>query len=467
MPSRPPLLDHQRADVEWIHRVGRGLLANEPGVGKSRSAIEAFDGGNNLIIAPSLIIDSGSWADQLEAWSDYPERWTVAPYSMLNPRVKTGSGRGHRPDHDAVRPEFLRDWDAVVVDEAHYTKGRKTSWTAATETITKRADAVMEMTGTPIPNWAHEMFTMLRAIFPEEASPGKRFGGYWRWVEEWFVTRPSAHGNAYSKDIGDLLACRLACMQRPAHDPCEHYYQFVRENLGDRFRRVLRDDCLDLPPLTEQSIETPLDTLQAKMYREMKRDYLTHLTDGSELVAWSQGAKNVLLDRLTTSPWCVEPVGPARGGKFERLRYDLTSRSRPTFVVAHYRTTLDGCVDVARQEGISAAAVHGGIPKKEAAKAVHDFKRGKLDVLAGSLEMVSEGLTLTQADMTIFVETSYKPSRNTQALYRTHRMGQERPVTSLNYVTPKTVDAKKRALLAVKTDRQMRLLTAADFAQML
>ena len=42
-------------------------------------------------------------------------------------------------------------------------------------------------------------------------------------------------------------------------------------------------------------------------------------------------------------------------------------------------------------------------------------------------------------------------------------MGQTRPVTIRDYMCPKTVDERKRALLAVKTDRQMRLMTAAQF----
>lgn len=99
--------------------------------------------------------------------------------------------------------------------------------------------------------------------------------------------------------------------------------------------------------------------------------------------------------------------------------------------------------------------------------AVGQGKEGKLDVLVGSLETVSEGLTLTQADMAIFVEKSYKPSRNEQAMRRVHRIGQTRPVSVLDYVTPKSVDANKRALLAEKTDQQMRALTAAQFTALL
>jgi SNF2 family DNA or RNA helicase len=83
------------------------------------------------------------------------------------------------------------------------------------------------------------------------------------------------------------------------------------------------------------------------------------------------------------------------------------------------------------------------------------------------LETLSEGLQLQVADMAIFVERSYKPSRNEQATRRIHRMGQERPVTILRYLTPDSVDMRKEKLLLTKTDRQMRVLTGADFKALL
>jgi len=135
--------------------------------------------------------------------------------------------------------------------------------------------------------------------------------------------------------------------------------------------------------------------------------------------------------------------------------------------LAHYRDTVEACVRVAESVGARVGAVHGGVSKDAKSRAVADFKSGRSDVLVGSLETLAEGLTLTVADMAIFVEKSYKPSRNEQAMRRVHRMGQERPVTILDYVTPDTVDERKREALATKTDQQMRVLSAAQFAAML
>lgn len=461
-----PLAKHQEEAIEWINRVGRGLLGDEPGLGKSRVAIEAFNSADRvLIVAPSMVISGGTWSDELAKWAKDPSKFTVAPYSMLNARGKTAKG-GSAPVK-ALRDEFKGKWDALIVDEAHYTKGRKTSWTWAVEEIAKNSDSVLEMTGTPMPNWAHEMFTLLRVIWPGEARPGGLYGSYWRWVERWFSLSPSPF-QQNSQVIGGLRSCEPACARRPKNDPCEHYHEFAAKNLGDRFLRRLRDDCLDLPPITEQSVKIEMNKNQKRLYTEIKRDLVAVTDSGEELVAWTNGSKQVMLDKLTTSDWLLDPKTDCpTGGKFDQLRFDLESRSGPTLVLAHYRQTVEACADLARWTGATAAFVHGGVSDSAKARAVEDFKAGKLDVLVGSLETLAEGLTLTIADMAIFVEVSYKPSRNEQAKYRVHRMGQTRPVTIKDYVTSGSIDERKRKLLAEKTDQQMRVLTAAQFREMI
>lgn len=473
MTGRPAAYPYQQEGIDAIQRQGRILLADEPGLGKSRQTIEALDGGRVLVVAPKLILDSGTWDDELARWSDHPEGWVQAAYTGLV-AYEGGKIQIHR-DHRGkvssvtVRKEFLQQWDAVVLDEAHYVKGRNTTWTLAMTQINKRSEGLVALTGTPMPNWAHEVFTLLRLMYPEEAGPGRRFGAYQRWLNQWFVRLPNRFSTSPGSElIGGLLGCASspACQGRPANDPCEHWREFARANMGDRFLRRLRDDVLDqLPPLTEEQVLTPMDTEQRRMYRELKKEWVTETDAGEEVVTWTIGSRNVLMDRITTSGWFATQEGEPRGGKLERLRFDLESRSQPTLVLAHYRDSVEACARVAESTGARAGFVHGGV--RDSGKVVKQFKEGKIDVLVGSLETVSEGLTLTQADMAIFVEKSYKPSRNEQAMRRVHRIGQTRPVSVLDYVTPDSLDSNKRLLLAEKTDQQMRALTAAQFTALL
>lgn len=455
-----PRKAHQDGDVAFLEAHSHALLANEPGLGKSRSAIDATKHAERvLIVAPRMILESGVWADEIERWGQEGDcEYHLAPYTLLNQR------KGSKI-LNAVRPEWKGPWDAIIADEVHYVKGRNTYWTWALKEINKSADRFIGMTGTPIPNWAHEVFVLLQLLFPQEAGRGQRFGSFWRWAEEWFDTSPTRFSNG-NPVVGELLGCKPPCYLRDSDDPCEHWIRFARGNFGSLWRRCLRKDCLDLPPLTEQTVNVPLDGPARRLYADLKKEF-SAIYEGEEILAWSQGAKNVMMDQLTVSPWFLNPKGEPHGGKLDMLKFDLQGRAHPTFVVAHYRRVVEACARVAESTGARVGAVHGGFDTRTNGATVRAFKRGELDVLVGSIETVAEGLTLVQADMTIFVEKSFKPYRNEQAVMRIYRMGQQRPVTVRDYVTPNTVDRNKRKRIATKSDRAERMMTAAEFAALM
>lgn len=462
---RPPARPYQTEGAAFLRARGRALLADEPGLGKSRQMVEASHG-RTLVIAPAMVLDGGTWRDEWERWGDGTDRLSTVAFTGLNerkgnsPNLGTKKAPVYRP-----RPQYREPYDTLIVDEAHYLKGRRTSWVEAIRSM--RYGDLYLATGTPFPNWADELFVPLQLLHPHEAKPGGRFGSYWRWVNEWFVVTPS-RWDPHARDIGDLLACNPRCLSRPAYDPCEHYLEFAEANLGDRYLRRSRDQVLtDLPPLTEQRVETPMTAAQSKVYRELRKDYVSWLESGEEVAAWNDASRHVQLDKVATGLGTLSGAAwkESESGKLQRLVSDLSGRSRPTLVVAYYQVTVDGLAAfVSKKLGMRVETIHGGVSRSARAAAIGRFKAGQVDALFASIDTIAEGLTLTQADVCIFVEKGYVPSKVTQAMRRVHRLGQDRPVTVLDYVTPDTVDERKREALLNKTDRQIRHLTAADLA---
>lgn len=479
--SKPDARPYQVQGRDWLVDVERGFLGDEPGLGKSRQLIEAARG-TTLVVAPAMVLDGGTWDDEIEKWGDPRNPTFQRAYSKLNLRKPSGktSTTGNAVYtvttgmSDAVKQ--IGRVQTLILDEVHLAKGRNTLWTKVIRRLAKDADRVYLATGTPIPNWPHELFVPLQLMFPEEAKPGGTFGAYWRWIDEWFHTAPNRFGDAHSNpDIMGLRRCNSKCDERPPYDPCDHFLEFASGNLRDRFMQRKRDDVLgDLPPLTGPvRVEVPMTPVQWREYKAMRDEYVASMVDGSEIVAWSAAAKNVMLDRLTTGLGVVtNEWTTAESGKLKRLEYDLTARARPTLVVAHYRASVEAAAAVAQSVGAVTRVIHGGTTTKQRQEVVRAFQAGKVDVLCGSLETVAEGLNLVAADLGISLEASYKPSRNEQAINRIRRMGQVRPTTWLDYVSVsptgrKTLDVNKRELLARKTDLQMRVLTAAQFASLL
>lgn len=449
-----------------MKRVGRGLLADEPGLGKSRQMIEAASG-PTLIVAPAMVLDSGTWNDELAKWADSPDDFVQASYSglaKLQTTITENGGVSNKPLR-ALRPEFRGGFETIILDEAHYIKGRNAYWTHVAKKL--QSEKLFEATGTPFPNWAQEAFAPLQLLFPEKAKGGGELGAHRRWIDRWFETSKNRWGNEHSFVVGELLACSKRCLERPVTDPCEHYLEFAAENFGDRYLRRLRDDVLtDLPPLTRQLVETPMTPSQRKVYKQLKKDYVAWAEDGTEFVAWNDAAKYVKLDLCSSGLFSLDPDRPPKeseSGKLAQLTEDLRSRSRPTFVVAWYKSTLHGCAEYVEQKlGMKVSVVDGDTSRADRRRHIQDFKAGRTDALFGSLGTVAEGLTLTQADMMIFLERASTPGRNEQASRRVHRLGQERPVTIRDYVTPDSADSGKLLLLETKVDRQLRHLNAAD-----
>ncbi len=447
-------MQHQVDGIDWLREHPRCLLADEPGLGKTVQLLHAAKE-PVLAIAPAMVLVSGTWDDEVDRWAPDLDI-TRIPYSNLTIRNK--NGRIDR-DHNGfpiveLKPELRRKWGTIICDESHYLKGRKTGWTAAVGKLSKYCDELKQATGTPIPNWAHEAFTTLQLLFPEDAKPGKPLGSYWRWVNDWFEVEQS-YFNPQAKEIGSLKEDLT-------------WEEFRDANWRGQMLLRLREDCLDLPPLTRQRYMVDMSKEQARVYKKLKKDFVAWLDSGVEIEAWSSAALMVKLCKVATGLELIDPTAKP-SGKLLALRTLLTDRPRPTLVVGHFRDTIDAIGRVAEAAGHTVGLVRGGIPKSDIAKSIRAFQRGELSVLAASIEMIAEGMTLHQggADQTIFVERSWRPSRNEQVLRRLHRMGLIIPVSAIDLVTRDSYDIKVLEALSAKTDEQMNALGTAELKSML
>lgn len=447
-----PDYSFQDVGIEWLRSRPTALLGDEPGLGKTRQLLMAAEG-STLVVAPAMVLDGGVWEDEIAKWRPDLDVTCVA-YSSLNEREKTAKG-GNRPT-DRVRAEYRRHWDTAIFDESHYLKGRKTHWTKGALSI--RSDRTFLSTGTPIPNWAYELFTSLQLLFPDEAQPGKRFGSYWRWVKQWFRTwKPPYAPN--SIEIGGMKGCDHGNVPI-----CPCWVRFHEENLGDRFLQRLRDDVLDdLPPLTIQEIRVDATPAQRRVYNKLRKEYIAWIEEtGTEIVAWNSAALTVKLAKAATGLEILDP--DAHGsGKLSALEDIYLDRPRPMLVVGHFRSTVRVAAEISqRRAGRRTVMLTGGTAPRDRRRIVKDFQKGRYDTLCATIDVVAEGLTLTAADTVVRIERSYRPSKNDQVIRRLHRIGQLRPVTVIDLVTKGTIDLHILKLLAEKNDEQMKALRPRD-----
>lgn len=453
----PPAPDYsyQEDGIRWLGQLpeGRGLLADEPGLGKSRQLLLAAEG-RTLVLAPGMVLEGGVWTDEVAKWR--PELdVTFCPYTYLNAREKTGANASATRPTEEIRPEFRKHWDTVILDESHYIKGRKTSWTQAI--LKLEAGQIFCATGTPIPNWAYELFTTLQLLHPNESKTGQRFGSYWRWAKQWFDVGATRYS---PMDVGD-----------PLDDSPEGWERFYQENLGGLFLQRFRDDVLkDLPPIVgggPQIVKCRMRPEQAKIYKALKKDYIAWTEDNQEVVAWSSGGLHVKLQKICQGVEVELPGSKPCSGKLDQFEMRVADQARPSLVACNFkdmaRAAFDRCVKVGR----SPVLITGDTSSRDRSRAIEGYKAGDFDVLVATIETVSEGHTFTHADTVHRLERSYRPFKNEQVMRRVHRIGQTRPVTVLDYVTEGTVDEGMLPKIKAKTDHQVKVLPAREYAALL
>ena len=100
------------------------------------------------------------------------------------------------------------------------------------------------------------------------------------------------------------------------------------------------------------------------------------------------------------------------------------------------------------REGITSSYLDGSTRHRPAV--VEAFRHGDDPVFLISLKAGGVGLTLTEADYVFVMDPWWNPAVEAQAVDRTHRIGQTRPVNVYRLVATDTIEEKVMALKARK-----------------
>ena len=432
------LMEHQEAGIAFLRTHPRAALLDQPGLGKSAQALLSAEG-DTLIVGPAMVIDGGVWDDEIARWRPGLATTQVSYHSICRK-----DGRKFLP---ALAEQFKKPWGTVILDESHNIKNRQANWTRAIKKL--ETERMFLLSGTPIPNWAYEAYTQLCLLFPEDQKSGGRLGSYWRWAEEWF-------------DIGELedrAGRTLTKFNIEGLKPERTWEEFRRDNWKDRALLRLRSNCLDLPPMTEQTIHVDLTAEQKRVYRALKKDFVAWLDSGKEIAAWNQADQFMKLAQLATHL-------DGKGAKLDVLDTLLQDRPMPTIVVAHFRASALAAQKIAGRYGV-ARILTGETSKRARHEIVREFQSGSIDTLCATIDTISEGLTLTAADQVIYLEHSWRPSRNEQVKRRIHRIGTTHPVSAIHLVAKNTLDERVLDLLKEKTEQQLEALPPAEIKELL
>lgn len=254
----PDLWEHQAQAIDRLARYGSACLTDDRGMGKTRVVVEAFRRSSPttaVIVCAKRV--RAQWMADIERWWG-PGR-SVAPSAgtWSEASVEVGSAQVTVLTYDSILNDDVReavealDPEWLVVDEAHNIKKRarknkrEDDEGNVTKTVTKSGAARalpgqnrIAITGTPMPNVWHEVWTLLNFVAPET------FTSYWHFVETLGQVNESFWGGkdisetVVRKDIWQELFDRwIISRNRPQTGKV---WDFVPVELGDKEAEAYR-----------------------------------------------------------------------------------------------------------------------------------------------------------------------------------------------------------------------------------
>ena len=134
---------------------------------------------------------------------------------------------------------------------------------------------------------------------------------------------------------------------------------------------------------------------------------------------------------------------------FEQLE-DLVAEGHRALVFSQFTSFLTRVRQRLEREGLTSVYLDGRTRRR--GEVVAEFKEGEAPVFLISLKAGGVGLTLTEADYVFVLDPWWNPAVEAQAVDRTHRIGQQRPVMVYRLVATDTIEEKVMELKARKAE---------------
>ena len=142
----------------------------------------------------------------------------------------------------------------------------------------------------------------------------------------------------------------------------------------------------------------------------------------------------------------------------EHLR-PILSEGHRALVFSQFTRYLSGVREHLEATGVRTAYMDGSTPDRQ--KVIDAFRAGEADVFLISLKAGGFGLTLTEADYVFLLDPWWNPQAEEQAVDRTHRIGQDKPVMVYRLVSADTIEEKVMALKEKKAELFARVVEGA------
>jgi SNF2 family DNA or RNA helicase len=211
--------------------------------------------------------------------------------------------------------------------------------------------------------------------------------------------------------------------------------------------RVLKDDCLDLPPKTFMKRIVQLTEEQRKVYTQMKKIALAEL-NGKVVTTANVITQLMRLHQITCGHFKSDDgtTQLLKNNRLDELLDVLEEIEGKAVIWAHYRYDIEVIVNALTKKFGEGTVVtyFGDTSTEDRQKAIKLIQNpeSKVRFIVGTPQTGGYGITLTGASTMIYYSNGYDLEKRQQSEARIDRIGQTKNMTYIDIIAEDTVDEK-------------------------
>nr|MDA3790533.1 SNF2-related protein [Desulfobacula sp.] len=416
---------------------GRALLSDEVGLGKTIEALiiltEYIKRGmvkTCLILTPTPLVSQ--WKEEIKS------KFNMDISSTDDSGFKSASETfWNKPfviasiNHAKSKNNFdfitAREYDMIIVDEAHHLKNRTTLNWKLVNSLKKRF--ILLLTATPVENNLMELYNLITLLKPGQLATATSF-------RKKFMTRgdpTDPRNRALLKDLLGQVMIRNTRALDGIHIP-------------PRFAETIRIEPTKAEKAFYERLETLIMSLNEKKQGRAKMIVRTLLAQAGS----SPKAVELTLNRmLEKENYLLEHERELRAvknlcrtildtPKNLALMKVIKATSEKVIVFVKYKGTIEHIAEFLEWNNISFSLFHGAMNNQQKDESIEAFKN-KTQVLV-TTEIGGEGRNLQFCSRMINYDLPWNPMKIEQRIGRIHRIGQEKEVQIFNFCAAGSIE---------------------------
>ena len=433
--------------LQKLEEQGCAALLMDMGLGKSLTSIAITGQLFNdkkiervLVICPTSII--GVWLEEFKKFADFDYCIEAIIGTTMSKRKEKLKLLCHKIGLKVAIINYEATWrmekelntykpDIIICDESQKIKNPSASQSKTIHRLGVKAKYKIILTGTPVQNSPMDVFSQWKFLDPNIF--GLSFYA--------FRNHYAVMGGYYNHQI--LRYKNMDELTSKAHSVAY---------------RITKEEALDLPEQIFLNRYCELESTARKIYDTVAKESYAELMDG-EITATNVLTKLMRLSQIAgghvkDDEGRMQVISKSKLNELKDIMEDVIIDNKKKLVIfARFIPEIESIKSLAREMDIRYSYITGEIKTEERSEMCSKFQNdNNIKLFIAQIQTAGLGITLTAADTAVFYSLDFNYANYSQAIARTHRIGQKNTCTYINLIATETVDEKILKALESKQD---------------